>query len=413
MRRLVTLLAVLLLAPVFGPGAAADDVRVGAWQRLLAPPGERRRPCLGLLAFGAWRLADAVVEPGPYEQPDGEERGSDGQVAWPAAWDVAWLLSWGHGGDVAAALLRRIAVDAEVRTPDGHVHRARLVAVPGRRASLTRTRTLRVVADYDVELACDNSGGLRPSAVGDPQLRSLLDGLALDVRPFAVGGDRIALEVVFQAGRFDRPVDRFDTRALYLGEVDLPRYRGAVLSASGAVASGSALDLSVQGEGGEGFAVRLTPRLVNVPESDDRARVHPLDARFLLAPRAAIGFDRQPDPYANPPACVSPAATWVDPLLDRGTLWEHIDRLLPSAELRFLPHGDVWVVADEDAVAEVGRTFTRWATQAARTVCVELVARTGDTVLGRADLPVLTGRSAFFRLGVDRAVVLDPDVEVG
>ena len=412
-RRLAPLLATLLLAAALLPGVSADDVRAPAWLRLLEQPAESRRPCLGLVPLGAWWYGDGLFGPDPEDRPDGGEGGHAASEAWSPEWDVEWLLSWGHGGDVAAGLLRRVAVSAEVRTPAGRVHRARLVAVPGCRGELERTRVLRVVPDYSTEIACDNSGGLRPSALGDPEMVSLRDGLVLDVRPFALGKDRVALEVVFQAGRFDPHVERLDTGARFLGEVDLPRYRGVLLAASGTTAAGSPLDLSVQGGDGERYVVRLTPWILDVPEPEDRARVHPVDARFLLAPSTEVGFCRVHDPFANPPAHVAPDASWGPSPLDRSVLWEHIDHSLPRAEMRLLPHGDVWIVGDEGAVADVGRTFERWAARAARTVRVEITARAGDEVIGRVDVPVLTGRTGFFRLGVDQAVLRDADVEVG
>ena len=251
--------------------------------------------------------------------------------------------------------------------------------------------------------------------MGDPWLASLLEGLALDVRPFLVDRKRVALEVLLQAGRFERPVARLDTRALFLGDIDLPRYRGVLLSASGTTSVGEPLALSVANADGERYAVRLTPRMLDLPESEDRGRrlVHRLDAGFLIAPRTVLGFSRIRDPYFNPPAHVLPAADWMDPVADRALLWDHIDRVLPRAEMRLLPEGDVCLVANEDTVAEVGRTFDAWASDAARTVRVEITARAGDEVIGRVDVPVLTGRTAFFRLGEDQTVLSDADVEVG
>ncbi len=424
MRRLAFLLAALLLAgaglsPARLVPAQADDVPARVWRRLLERSPDPERPTLGLLAYGD--LGPPSLDADPDERP-GREDEEDEEDDDP----VAWLLSWGRGSEVAAGLLRRVAVDAEVRTPDGRLHRGRLVAAPGRRALLARTRCLRVVANYSPELACDNSGGLRPSAVGDPLLESLLDGLALDVRPFVVGTGRIALEVLLQAGRFERPVERLATRALYLGDLDLPRYHGALLSASGTTDAGQPLHLSLEGAEGERYDVRLTPRILDAPAREDgpRRTVHRLDAGFLVTPPRALRFAGEPDAWFNPPAHVSSEVVWTRPVADRSTIWTTIDRALPEVEMRLLPGGDVWLVAAEDEARRVGRTLDAWTSLAARTVRIEITARAGAAEdVGRVDVPVLTvpvltvpvltGRTAFFRLGVDRALLLDSDVEVG
>lgn len=406
MHRLVALLTILLLAPALLPGASADDVRIQAWERLLDRPAEVERPVLGLVCEGSnGNILFGELEPDPGERPStGDEEDDD---------HVEWLLSWGHGGDVAAGLLRRIAVDVEVRDSSGRVERARLITAPGRRALHSRTQVLRAVTDYEVELACDNSGGLRPSALGNPQPATLLDGLALDVCAFVVGDGRIALEVVLQAGRFERPVARLDTQARFLGELDLPRYRGVLLSASGATQAGQALEVTLAGADGECYGVRLIPRVLDVPEPEDRARVHRLDAGLLITAWEEFRFARDANRFMNPRAQVLPALAWRDPPVDRSVLWEHIDHVLPETAMRLLPRGDVWLVAEEDAAARVRSAFDAWKAAAARTVRVEITARAGEDVIGRVDVPVLTGRTAFFRLGVDQTVLLDADVEVG
>jgi hypothetical protein len=412
--RLALLLAASLLAATAGTssGAAADDVPAVAWRGLLRRPADPPRPVLGLLEAGDAYLAEALLDADVFDRPGGEEEESEEDPD-----DlVAWLRAWGGGEAVATGRLRRIAVDAEIVTPDGRIHRARLIAAPGRRALLARTRSLRVMDDYTVELACDNSGGLRPSAVGDPRPHTFLDGLALDVRPFVVGNDRVALEVLLQAGAFDAPVARLDTRARFLGDLDLPRYRGALLSASGATQLGVPLELMLADAAGGRYALRLVPSLLDVPAAADRARrpVHRFDASLLVALPADLHFASRPDPWSNPPAHVRPAAVWGEPVADRSAIWTEIDLQQRDAEVRLLPDGDVWLVADAAAARRVGSTLDAWTAGAARTVQVDVTARAADgAVVGRAEVPVLTGRTAFFRLGVDRALLLDSDVEVG
>lgn len=402
MRRLAAPFCILLLAALALPGATAGDLPASAWRRLLERPTEPRRPLLGLLACGEMGIVhedclEAESEYEEEEEEDDEERVDD---------DLIWLLERGREAEVAAGLLQRIAVDVEVRLPSGRIHRGRLVGAPGRRIPFARTRAQRLITDYVVELACDNSGGLRPCAIGDPYVQTLLDGLALDVRPFPVGDDRVALDVMWQAGRIEQPVERLETRARFLGALDLPRYDGLLLSASGTTAAGEPLELVLEREG-QRYELRLTPRVFG------SARPRPLDAGLLVVPPTAVGFSPYPDRFLNPPAQVLPEVVQQLPVADRATLWELIDDLARETPMRLLPHGPIWLDAEPAVCERVRRALDALTARAARTVRVEVVARAGETVLGRTAIPVLTGRTAFFRLGVDRAMLLDADVEVG
>ena len=70
--------------------------------------------------------------------------------------------------------------------------------------------------------------------IGDPWVESLLEGVAVDVRPDILHDGRIALETVVQAGAFDPSSPcGIPTGARYLGRIDLPVYRGTLAYASG------------------------------------------------------------------------------------------------------------------------------------------------------------------------------------
>ena len=121
--------------------------------------------------------------------------------------------------------------------PDGRESSGQIEARPGAWGRLTSVRAHRLVHDIDVELACDNSGGHNPCVVGDPIVAAALTGFAVEARPFLVeGGRRIALEALVQFGRLES-VETYRTGARYLGAIELPTYRGALIAVSGTVLS--------------------------------------------------------------------------------------------------------------------------------------------------------------------------------
>jgi hypothetical protein len=178
---------------------------------------------------------------------------------------------------------RRVRVDVALTGPDGVVLTSELRTRSGRWAATSRVVTRPLLLDYDVEIACDNSGGLRPSAIGDPQVVPVREGLAIEVRPtFADGGRKVVLETALDAFDLDDPVESLATGARFLGEIDLPRGRRVRAEASGCVASGGtlALDLPV---GGSTWRLALTPRRLGAIGSDGPA---PDAVRIDLALRA-------------------------------------------------------------------------------------------------------------------------------
>jgi hypothetical protein len=214
-----------------------------------------------------------------------------------------------------------------------------------------------LVHDFDPELACDNSGGHFPCVVGDPRVRAVLDGLAVQTRASLVdGGPRVALEAFVQTGELTDVVTH-RTGARYIGAIELPTYRGAVAAVSGTVATGKPL-VALLGD----TTVRLTPRIEG-PAGSGRALDHGL-------------------------ARVKP----LDVTLPAERVWER------AGAVHKLEHG-AWLDDYEDPLA--------------RTVRIELDLRAGDARVGSASLTALQGRTAFARIGTDRSLVRDHDVEVG
>ncbi|MHC4472619.1 MAG: hypothetical protein ACYS99_16845, partial [Planctomycetota bacterium] len=216
-------------------------------------------------------------------------------------------------------LVRDVRVEVEVTHRDGRVSRGEIRTRPGWWGRMTRVRAHRIVWDMDVELACDNSGGFRPCVVGDPVVATALDGLAVQARPFLVdGGRRVALEALVQLGDVRR-VDVLQTGARYLGSIELPTYRGAVVAVSGTVASSEPLVARLRSSKGE-TVVRLTPHVSGRPSAGG---LRALDAGLALigAYDVAVKDDRE---WSTPGAWGRASALYVPFFREDEVRWDDL-----------------------------------------------------------------------------------------
>jgi hypothetical protein len=405
----------LALAVACAASARAEDDG-GYWERNARPllirsePGPP--PTLGLLDYADVVMWRGALDPdeAPFWNPD--------DLVHAYRWLVAAEpenLADETGRDWHRRLvpddLRRVVLDVEIASPEGGRQRGRLVLRPGLTARLVRARALSVAATYDAELACDNSGGERPSALGDPQLRALVDGLALDVRAFPLPGEgRVALECLVQEGRFEEPIERVATRARFLGRLDLPRYRGLLGLVSGAASADRPLSFTVESDVGA-WTVRLTPRIrapLEVPFAD--SPVGRLDIGLLTAPSWRL-IPQGLHPQLTATAQVRSLLVWEAPELT--SPGGFLERVLPESKVLLRGDGTVWVTATGAPLERARRMLDAWQEARARTVRIEARALIGDEVVARFDATALTGRTAHLRVGRDRAIIPSADVEVG
>jgi hypothetical protein len=402
MRAAALLLAALFLA---ASARAGDGERVFDVRSLRDASPERRAPRLGLSLggslLGSWDLEETEEAAGlAIEEVLGRLGAGD-----------AALLGDGfvvaRGEEVAAALgslgadaRRRVRIRVEATGRDGATVGGELLALPGRWATIERTRRRSLLLDSDIELACDNSGGLHPSTIADPIMTGVFDGFAVDARPFFVrDGAGVAFEALVQAGGIEEPVERFRLGALRHGDLDLPRYRGVLLLCSGSGTEEVRVALR-----GEELAVRLDPE-VEGGAGEGPARF--LDAGLVLLPAGGL-------PAMDPEGDEESWADWTrlaavpqrrPPLA--GPL--PADLLAPG----LVAGPAVAVAGTREEVAAAGRALDALAAPAARAVTVGLVLRAGGEVLATAEFPVLDGREGVLRAGRERMVLADSDVEVG
>jgi hypothetical protein len=375
-------LAFLAVAAVALPCGADEPDLASA---VVAAARDETAPSLGLLGY------DRLEEGASGVVPDDDTADE--------AMRAGWLRAWARRNDVPREALATALACVRTEVEVAAAHGSRRLAVespPGRTRAASRTRELVVLADYRPELACDDSGGLRPSAAGVPVVRTLRDGVAVDVRASPVTGGRVAVEARVQWGAFDDPPERVSLGARYLGEMDLPRYRGGVARISGAVADGAALEATLR-IGGEAVALRVVPR-AEVPKGSERARR--LDTSLgTLPPIEGDEVHGLPDVVVR---SIPDTAIGGSPRRSFGDLDVHAD-----------DEAGLWVAGEPLAVAAAAALVEARAAAGARTVRVEVRAHAGDDEIARFTLSALDGRTALLRVGEDRAVVADAGSEVG
>jgi len=117
---------------------------------------------------------------------------------------------------------------------------------PGVRASFKVTNRVRILKEFDVEIA-------ESASIADPIVETAEEGLAVDLIPHPTSaGDRILVEALVQHGTFDQPMRRFtpgDLPHKYLGMMDLPVFRQVSSYSSAMVRAGGALHIPFVSEG--------------------------------------------------------------------------------------------------------------------------------------------------------------------
>ncbi len=392
----------------------ADDAPdLAPWRTLASEPLDVDLDAGDLAERTSLGYAEAFAPPDPLRDPDGS------RAAWarPFATAVeAWIEDRVPAVDdaarrrLAADLLTRIDVDVEVEGA-GVRWRGTASAAPGHGVALATTTRRAFVTDVDPELACDNSGGFAPSALGNPVVRPLEDGVRVFVCPHLVAGGRVLLEAVVAAGRFERPVPAVPTEARFLGTLDLARYEGALARMSGTVGPREALETSFSA-GARRLAVHVTARVrapdPGVPDGPLRAldasalAASPMDAVLLPATRGGLTprpgtVSWEPTPPAWPPERLLAA----------------LRRALPDADLEVSARGRVFVAGDEATIGRARAALAAWESPILRGATVRLALRAGDDVVGRGTLAARSGDVAVLRLGADRAAIVDSDPEVG
>jgi len=312
-----------------------------------------------------------------------------------------------------ADVSRRVRIEVIATRPNGTELRGEILARPGRWGRLVRVQSHSIVFDFDVELACDNSGGYFPCVVGDPIVGAALTGFAVEVRPFLVDGGRaIALEAVIQAERMVG-VDTVLTGARYLGAIELPTSRSAMAVVSGTVPSGKPLVTRISTAEGE-TVITLTPTV----EGDSGAgKLRLLDAGLAMVGPVEVRIDpRDIDPGIHHSWALE-AATKRLAYGDPARQFADLD-ITPIAEghtgfLSTLGGGDIATAGSLDFQQSVRKKLERVLAPLSRTARLQVTLRAGDVVMGQGVLSALHGRTAFLRLGTDRNMIRDHDVEVG
>lgn len=409
-QRLLLIAAVVVLAPA---AAAADEVgRAGmrpadVLRSLSGPVPSPPAPALGFLPRHAHRF-------GWFLERHGHEEGAEDEVVALSLAARGWAEDHVRSMDDVRALardhLQRVALDVEVTRPGGDTARARVVVLPGEERAWRDTSTMSVVLDYDPEVACDNSGGERPSVIGDPIPVVLEGGIVVAVRATPIdAGSQVRLAATVQVGAFDAPPP-IPTRARYLGALTLPRYRGALLQASGVVAVGEALTSAVETSSGR-YGLRIVP---TVQGADDPLRRPPGVQWFGAGALVADRYGRRLDPATPEPLDLAswPSATARERDLDARSLREALRSLTPRADVEVDARGGVWVAGSPAARGTVARTLDAFQ-RAGGHLRLRVDVMADDTPLAHALLVARDGETALLRVGQDAAYLLDADVEVG
>lgn len=311
-----------------------------------------------------------------------------------------------------ADLARRVRIEVSVTRPDGTELRGEILARPGRWGRLVRVQSHSFVFDFDVELACDNSGGYFPCVIGDPIVGAALSGFAVEARPFLVdGGRRIALEAVIQAERLAE-ADTVLTGARYLGAIELPSSHTAMALVSGTVSTGESIVTRLRTAEGE-TVIRLTPHLEGEPGA---GKLRLFDAGLALIGPVEVLLDTE-DEGGLPRFWALQAATGR---ISSGAPARSFDDLgiAPTAEgqrgvIETLGGGDLATAGSLAFQQSVRENLDTLLAPLSRTARLEVTLRAGGEVIGRSVLSALHGRIAFLRIGTDRNMIRDHDVEVG
>lgn len=311
-----------------------------------------------------------------------------------------------------------LRVRVEVDSPWGRGALSTTVR-PGQRARLGGTWQTRELRTYAPELACDNSGGLRPSALGKPVLEWGGGGWGAEVRPFLVPGSQaLAVEVLVTAGARVGTAERLLAAATILGELELPTADLALLTGSGSLAPGQALLLQGALEGAA-ITARVTAEVLGAgvdPLAGPRLSRLPTDLLLVppwtVAPMLEDVYGLNGDPllaltlrHQVEEAAFSPAEL-VEAL--RGGLLEGGHDVQAD-----VARGGTDVLGTREARAEVLARLEHLARPLGRSARLRVDLRAAGESVGALELSALHGRRSAVRLGRVRAVLLDPDTEVG
>lgn len=321
-------------------------------------------------------------------------------------------------GDVEALLAAAgvaVRLRVEVESPWGGGALSTVVR-PGRTARLGGSWRSPEVRSYRPELACDNSGGLRPSALGKPVVAWTGDGWGADVRPFLVpGSDAVALEVLITAGARVGPSARLAAAPVILGQLELPTADLALLTGSGRVGPGEALVLEGQLEGAR-VSARVTAEVLGErPDPRPKARLVRLPTDLLLAPPWTADFaDDSPgydDLNSDPPLALSITHVLGPAPLTPAALAQAIVGGSPVAA--DAERGGTDLLGEPREVREALQRLNALAQPYARTARLRVSLRAAGAPVGGLTLSALAGRGSVVRLGRARSVLLDHDTEVG
>jgi hypothetical protein len=117
---------------------------------------------------------------------------------------------------------------------------------PGISTTFKITNRLRVIRDFDVEIA-------EGSVISDPIVETTDEGLVVDLVPHpSVDGARVVVEALIRRGEFERPIRRLklsEQREDFLGTLDLPVFRQTYAATTAVVPSGESFTVPLVVDG--------------------------------------------------------------------------------------------------------------------------------------------------------------------
>ncbi len=255
----------------------------------------------------------------------------------------------------------------------------------------------------------ESHAGANPSALSDPLISIVHDGVVADVRAYDLEPDgRIALEVMLQAANVhSRTVP---TRAKFTGTVDFPTSRG-ILAVVAAVTRPDVPVESVLWAGGDRYRVQLTARRSGPkPRQGHRGTLRRYDVGFHVLHHwyamARQGNDRNWQ-------MMRPFIGFNAPPTEPHIIAEMLAHRAPLAKFAIEAEGGLLVsgsLADQRIVRDA---LTELAGSCATGMEIDLTLRAPESIVGRYRLPAIDGRPCLARVGTDKASFLDAEVEVG
>ncbi len=413
-----------LSAMAFAEDAGVEPralVRIESFRR---DPQQVQGPVLGLIAHDDLYLLGAIEETRAWNETDEIRAEFDSVLPWLeevlgaerilALGDEVFYVPGAAASDrrtelarLAVDVARRIEVDVEVIRADGTRTTGQIQVATGGRGNFQRVTGRDVVADYGVEIAGD---GNMPSAMGNPVVARVFDGVSVDVRAYDIEpGGRIALEAICQTGAF-APARVETTHIHRLGTFDRTAYRGALACVSGRAMPNETIESRVA-LGDDTYTVRLTPRRTGPqPATGKRGTLRCYDLSFF-ALDSWFALPR-PEEGDHDPQLMRPGVAFMAPLAAPAFVAETLVSRAPRAKFALDANGRLFVgasLADQravrDLIAELGRST-------ATAVVIELELRAGSERIASVRLPALDGRPASARIGIDRRFLRDVDAEV-